>query len=119
MKRHGVVCCLLFYKEKTKLQYITLEQSARLDKNRPIIFLFRHGERCDRSEGICYADSNGITVNGVKKSMYEGRLFSKFFNEYDVYSSNSVRAIQTARFFLVESQSLWTAYLLARVIYMI
>ncbi|HAX5205126.1 TPA: lipopolysaccharide core heptose(II)-phosphate phosphatase [Escherichia coli] len=104
VKRYIVVCvcvcvCLFVYKQTTKLRYITLEQSARLDKNRPIIFLFRHGERCDRSEKICYADSKGITVNGVKKTLYEGFLFSKFFHEYDIYSSNAVRTIQTARFF--------------------
>ncbi len=64
-----------------------------------MLFLFRHGERCDRSESPCYSDKHGITSKGADQVRKEGLRFHEKITDYDIYSSNTVRTIQTARFF--------------------
>lgn len=39
---------------------------AALAKQHPVVVLFRHAERCDRSDNTCLSDSTGITVNGAQ-----------------------------------------------------
>ncbi|EJN6153861.1 lipopolysaccharide core heptose(II)-phosphate phosphatase, partial [Salmonella enterica] len=56
-------------------------------------------ERCDRSDMPCYSDKSGITITGTEKAQQEGIKFATIFSEYDIYSSNAVRTIQTAKFF--------------------
>ena len=36
---------------------------ARLAQQHPVVVLFRHAERCDRSTNQCLSDKTGITVN--------------------------------------------------------
>ncbi|EEQ8229560.1 lipopolysaccharide core heptose(II)-phosphate phosphatase [Escherichia coli] len=80
-------------KAKSSLPDITLEQAKEINADNTVIFLFRHGERCDRS------DKSGITITGTEKAQQEGIKFATIFSEYDIYSSNAVRTIQTAKFF--------------------
>lgn len=70
-------------------------------KNNPVIFLIRHGERCDSSENQCLGDKKGITIKGAKDAFLYGEFFSKKFHEkkYNVYSSDTVRTVQTAEYF--------------------
>ncbi|MEF6481929.1 lipopolysaccharide core heptose(II)-phosphate phosphatase [Escherichia coli] len=86
-------------KAKNSLPNITLEQAKEMSADKPVIFLFRHGERCDRSDMPCYSDKSGITIAGKEKAQQEGIKFTTIFSEYDIYSSNTVRTIQTAKFF--------------------
>lgn len=86
-------------KAKSSLPNITLEQAKEINADNTVIFLFRHGERCDRSDMPCYSDKSGITITGTEKAQQEGIKFATIFSEYDIYSSNAVRTIQTAKFF--------------------
>ncbi|EBS9721145.1 lipopolysaccharide core heptose(II)-phosphate phosphatase [Salmonella enterica] len=86
-------------KAKSSLPDITLEQAKEMNADNTVIFLFRHGERCDRSDMPCYSDKSGITITGTEKAQQEGIKFATIFSEYDIYSSNAVRTIQTAKFF--------------------
>ncbi len=38
-------------------------------------------------------------ITGTEKAQQEGIKFATIFSEYDIYSSNAVRTIQTAKFF--------------------
>ncbi|GHL00974.1 lipopolysaccharide core heptose(II)-phosphate phosphatase [Escherichia coli] len=38
---------------------------ARLAQQHPVVVLFRHAERCDRSTNQCLSDKTGITVKGT------------------------------------------------------
>ncbi|EEQ7147862.1 histidine phosphatase family protein, partial [Escherichia coli] len=49
-------------KAKSSLPDITLEQAKEINADNTVIFLFRHGERCDRSDMPCYSDKSGITI---------------------------------------------------------
>ncbi|ELU5379383.1 lipopolysaccharide core heptose(II)-phosphate phosphatase [Salmonella enterica subsp. enterica serovar Hadar] len=73
--------------------------ASLINADNTVIFLFRHGERCDRSDMPCYSDKSGITITGTEKAQQEGIKFATIFSEYDIYSSNAVRTIQTAKFF--------------------
>lgn len=86
-------------KAKSSLPDVTLEQAKEMNADNTVIFLFRHGERCDRSDMPCYSDKSGITITGTEKAQQEGIKFATIFSEYDIYSSNAVRTIQTAKFF--------------------
>ncbi|EBL7894958.1 TPA: histidine phosphatase family protein [Escherichia coli] len=86
-------------KAKSSLPDITLEQAKEINADNTVIFLFHHGERCDRSDMPCYSDKSGITITGTEKAQQEGIKFATIFSEYDIYSSNAVRTIQTAKFF--------------------
>ncbi|EEY3952120.1 lipopolysaccharide core heptose(II)-phosphate phosphatase, partial [Escherichia coli] len=39
---------------------------ARLAQQHPVVVLFRHAERCDRSTNQCLSDKTGITVKGTQ-----------------------------------------------------
>lgn len=39
---------------------------ARLAQQHPVVVLFRHAERCDRSTNQCLSDKTGITVKGTR-----------------------------------------------------
>lgn len=69
---------------------------AALAKQHPVVVLFRHAERCDRSDNTCLSDSTGITVNGAQDARALGKAFSADIQNYNLYSSNTVRTIQSA-----------------------
>ncbi|EHC77213.1 Polymyxin resistance protein PmrG [Salmonella enterica subsp. enterica serovar Montevideo str. S5-403] len=64
---------------------------AALAKQHPVVVLFRHAERCDRSDNTCLSDSTGITVNGAQDARALGKAFSADIQNYNLYSSNTVR----------------------------
>lgn len=66
---------------------------AALAKQHPVVVLFRHAERCDRSDNTCLSDSTGITVNGAQDARALGKAFSADIQNYNLYSSNTVRTI--------------------------
>lgn len=72
---------------------------ALLAKEHPVVVLFRHAERCDRSDNPCLSDKTGITVNGANKARELGKTFSADITHYDLYASNTVRTIQSATWF--------------------
>lgn len=39
---------------------------ARLAQQHPVVVLFRHAKRCDRSTNQCLSDKTGITVKGTR-----------------------------------------------------
>ena len=57
-------------KAKSSLPDITLEQAKEINADNTVIFLFRHGERCDRSDMPCYSDKSGITISGTEKAQW-------------------------------------------------
>ncbi|QLN19840.1 histidine phosphatase family protein [Escherichia coli] len=72
---------------------------ARLAQQHPVVVLFRHGERCDRSSNQCLSDKTGITVEGSQDARELGKSFSADIPDFDLYSSNTVRTIQSATWF--------------------
>lgn len=66
-------------KAKSSLPDITLEQAKEINADNTVIFLFRHGERCDRSDMPCYSDKSGITITGTEKAQQEGIGFAPIF----------------------------------------
>lgn len=42
---------------------------ARLAQQHPVVVLFRHAERCDRSTNQCLSDKTGITVKGTQDAV--------------------------------------------------
>ncbi|MED9722792.1 lipopolysaccharide core heptose(II)-phosphate phosphatase Ais [Escherichia marmotae] len=72
---------------------------ARLAQQHPVVVLFRHAERCDRSSNHCLSDKTGITVKGTQDARELGKAFSADIPNFDLYSSNTVRTIQSASWF--------------------
>lgn len=70
-----------------------------LAKQHPLVVLFRHAERCDRSDNACLSDKTGITEYGAKQARALGTSFSKEIKDYDLYASDTVRTIQSATWF--------------------
>lgn len=42
---------------------------GRLAQQHPVVVLFRHAERCDRSTNQCLSDKTGITVKGTQDAL--------------------------------------------------
>ncbi|EFG0732487.1 lipopolysaccharide core heptose(II)-phosphate phosphatase [Escherichia coli] len=76
-----------------------LARLARLAQQHPVVVLFRHAERCDRSTNQCLSDKTGITVKGTQDARELGNAFSADIPDFDLYSSNTVRTIQSATWF--------------------
>ncbi|WP_311007253.1 lipopolysaccharide core heptose(II)-phosphate phosphatase [Escherichia coli] len=72
---------------------------TKISRQYPIIFLIRHGERCDRSQNKCLSAHEGITVNGVNNAKEYGKVFNNMFPSYGLYSTDTLRTVQTATFF--------------------
>ncbi len=69
---------------------------ARLAQQHPVVVLFRrNAERCDRSTNQCLSDKTGITVKGTQDARELGNAFSADIPDFDLYSSNTVRTIQS------------------------
>lgn len=77
----------------------TLARLARLAQQHTVVVLFRHAERCDRSTNQCLSDKTGITVKGTQDARELGNAFSADIPDFDLYSSNTVRTIQSATWF--------------------
>lgn len=77
----------------------TLARLARLAQQHPVVVLFRHAERCDRSTNQCLSDKTGITVKGTQDARELGNAFSADIPDFNLYSSNTVRTIQSATWF--------------------
>lgn len=77
---------------------------AALAKQHPVIVLFRHAERCDRSDHLCLSDKTGITVDGANEARKRGESFSAQIARYDLYASPAVRTIQSATWFAVSKK---------------
>ncbi|HCP1359038.1 TPA: lipopolysaccharide core heptose(II)-phosphate phosphatase [Escherichia coli] len=80
---------------------VTLDESDvnNISRQYPIVFLIRHGERCDRSQNECLSAHEGITINGANKAREYGKVFNKMYPSYGLYSTNTLRTVQTATFF--------------------
>lgn len=78
---------------------LNMKDVAEINQKHPIIFLIRHGERCDRSQKVCLSEHEGITVDGANKAQQYGDKFRKMFPFYSLYSTNTLRTMQTANFF--------------------
>ena len=60
-------------------------------------FLFRHAERCDRSTNQCLSDKKRVLrLKGTGDARELGNAFSADIPDFDLYSSNTVRTIQSA-----------------------
>ncbi|WP_336219387.1 lipopolysaccharide core heptose(II)-phosphate phosphatase [Citrobacter amalonaticus] len=72
---------------------------GRLEKQHPVIVLFRHAQRCDRSDNTCLSDKTGITEYGARQARMLGQSFGQEVKDYDLYASDTVRTIQSATWF--------------------
>lgn len=57
---------------------------ARLAQQHPVVVLFRHAERCDRSTNQCLSDKTGITVKGTQDARELGNAFSADIPDFDL-----------------------------------
>ena len=80
---------------------VTLDESdvTKISRQYPIVFLIRHGERCDRSQNECLSAHEGITINGANKAREYGKIFNNMYPSYGLYSTDTLRTVQTATFF--------------------
>ncbi|EOT1268906.1 histidine phosphatase family protein, partial [Escherichia coli] len=78
---------------------IDMHYVSTLSRKYPMIFLIRHGERCDRSSNVCLYYPTGITKKGAYKVQEYGNVFNKIFSPYVIYATDTVRTIQTAKYF--------------------
>ena len=78
---------------------INMKQAHKINQQHQTIFLIRHGERCDRSKNACLSSNKGITVNGAIKARDYGKIFSNTFPSFSLYSTDTIRTMQTACFF--------------------
>lgn len=81
------------------LPRINSKTLQRIAQQHHVVVLFRHAERCDRSDNVCLSDKSGITVAGAQKARALGNAFRTDIKNADVYSSNTVRTIQSATWF--------------------
>ncbi|HAX7401856.1 TPA: lipopolysaccharide core heptose(II)-phosphate phosphatase [Escherichia coli] len=91
-----IIASIIFSRTPRTLDgsYIT-----KISRQYPIIFLIRHGERCDRSQNKCMSTHEGLTVNGANKAKEYGKVFNNMFPSYGLYSTDTLRTVQTATFF--------------------
>ncbi|MEE7071230.1 lipopolysaccharide core heptose(II)-phosphate phosphatase [Escherichia coli OX25:H6] len=78
---------------------INMKQAREISQQYQTIFLIRHGERCDRSKNACFSSNKGITVNGAIKARDYGEIFSNIFPSFCLFSTDTIRTMQTASFF--------------------
>lgn len=86
------------------LPRIDSETLAAIAQHHPVVVLFRHAERCDRSDNKCLSDQTGITVNGANNARDRGKMFSAKIADYDLYSSDTLRTIQSATWFSADKK---------------
>lgn len=78
---------------------VALSSISRKNDHKTRIFLFRHGERCDRSDNLCLSDADGITLLGAEQAVNNGEMFNARVSDYEVYSTDTTRTVQTAKYF--------------------
>ncbi|HAT8039717.1 TPA: histidine phosphatase family protein [Citrobacter rodentium] len=93
----GVSCQVAW--SSNGLPRIDIRTLAALSARHPVIVLFRHAERCDRSDGPCLADKTGITEYGAHEARKRGEMFGMQIKNYALYASPAVRTIQSATWF--------------------
>ncbi|MCH6950480.1 histidine phosphatase family protein [Escherichia coli] len=93
-----IVSVSIIYIARTPVR-LDVNDVTEINQKHPIIFLIRHGERCDRSQRICLSAHEGITVNGANKAQQYGDKFRRMFPYYSLYSTDTLRTMQTATFF--------------------
>lgn len=86
------------------LPRIDSETLAAIAQHHPVVVLYRHAERCDRSDNKCLSDQTGITVNGAHNARERGKMFSAKIADYDLYSSDTLRTIQSATWFSADKK---------------
>ncbi|RXB79897.1 lipopolysaccharide core heptose(II)-phosphate phosphatase [Escherichia coli] len=105
IKKHLAISFLTLF---TVISYIIFTRTpmildgcdvTKISRQYPIVFLIRHGERCDRSQNECLSAHEGITINGANKARKYGELFNKMYPSYGLYSTDTLRTVQTATFF--------------------
>ena len=77
---------------------------AKLSLQHPVVVLFRHAERCDRSSNECLSDKTGITVKGANDARSLGKELTTDIKKYDLYASDTVRTIQSATWFATDKK---------------
>ncbi|EJA0598796.1 TPA: lipopolysaccharide core heptose(II)-phosphate phosphatase [Escherichia coli] len=82
-----------------KPDIVALSSIPEKNDNNARIFIFRHGERCDRSDNQCISKADGITLVGAEQAINNGEMFNASVSDYAVYSTNTTRTIQTAKYF--------------------
>lgn len=90
---------LIIFRQYTRTLPVVNYSIALKSDHHPVVFLFRHGERCDRSENPCLNERAGITVNGADKARRLGEVFKTYISDFSLYSSDTMRTIQTATYF--------------------
>ncbi|BEC03332.1 TPA: lipopolysaccharide core heptose(II)-phosphate phosphatase [Escherichia coli] len=78
---------------------VALSSISGKNDHKTRIFLFRHGERCDRSDNLCLSDADGITLLGAEQAVNNGEMFNARVSDYEVYSTDTTRTVQTAKYF--------------------
>ncbi|MCV8014139.1 hypothetical protein ODR15_21395 [Escherichia coli] len=53
---------------------VALSSISGKNDHKTRIFLFRHGERCDRSDNLCLSDADGITLLGAEQAVNNGEM---------------------------------------------
>ncbi|MCO7036150.1 histidine phosphatase family protein [Pseudomonas carnis] len=71
-------------------------------KNRNIILLIRHEERCDRSSNPCLGPHDGITLLGSERAKEAGSRIKSYFgvDNTDIFTTPTTRTVQTSDFML-------------------
>ncbi|EHF7595051.1 lipopolysaccharide core heptose(II)-phosphate phosphatase [Salmonella enterica] len=95
----GILCLSLIFKRTGNVVQIDSRTVENIAGQYPVIFVFRHGERCDRSANPCLGARPGISVKSASRAAQAGHLFSRTFGQYVLYSAGTVRTWQTAAWF--------------------
>ncbi|WP_426472806.1 lipopolysaccharide core heptose(II)-phosphate phosphatase [Escherichia marmotae] len=90
---------LTVYHIVKKPDIVALSSILEKNDNKARIFLFRHAERCDRSGNPCISGTDGITFVGAKQAVNNGEIFNISISDYKIYSTDTTRTIQTAKYF--------------------
>ncbi len=92
------IVCFLYFSAR-HVPEISPDTVAERSHSSRILILIRHGERCDRSDNPCSAGPSGITIPGAYRAWKYGTQFRKHMPLYALYATDTVRTIQTARYF--------------------
>lgn len=74
-----------------KTDVVALSSVSGKNDHKTRIYLFRHGERCDRSDNLCLSGAEGITLVGTEQAVNNGKIFNARVSHYAVYSIDTNR----------------------------
>ncbi|EJF5505676.1 hypothetical protein ACK1MN_004606 [Salmonella enterica] len=94
-----ISCLALAFKRTGNVVQIDFRTVEKLAGQYPVIFVFRHGEQCDRSADPCLGAHSGITVKSASRAALYGHLFARTFGQYALYSTDTVRTWQSGAWF--------------------